>query len=259
MKSLFTPFAQVDTKTLLLVGIITYAAVIGLWIIVPNELIPSPLEVWNQFGYLVSERGLLHETWTSFKLNLEATLYAGTLAMILAYLWVIPAFRPFVGMMENWRFAGLVGIGFMFMLLFKSAHDAKVAAVVFVMLPFILTSLCDSVKSIEEGAVNHARTLKLNPFHTVWEIGIWGSRDRTIEAVRQNFAIGWGTTAAVESFIRTEGGVGLMIVEQAKYLQLDKLFATLLFVLLLGLLQNKALNWIRATVCPYSEIGKGAR
>ncbi|MEY2665055.1 MAG: hypothetical protein RLZZ480_160, partial [Candidatus Parcubacteria bacterium] len=115
-----------NTSTTLLVSLATYVAVIGVWVILPNKLLPSPLEVWQQFGYLVSERGLLHETWTSFKLNLEATLIAGTLAMILAYLWVIPAFRPLVNMFENWRFAGLVGIGFLFMLMFKSAHSAKV-------------------------------------------------------------------------------------------------------------------------------------
>ena len=257
--NVFTPFAKINAGTMMLVGILTYVVVIGVWIIFPNKLIPSPLEVWNQFGYLVTERGLFSQTWTSFLLNPEATLIAGTLAMMLAYLWVIPAFRPLVAMFENWRFTGLVGITFFFMLLFPSAHSAKLAAVVFVMLPFILTSLCDSVKAIEEGEVNHARTLKLSPLRTVWEVGIWGSRDKTIDAIRQNFAIGWGTTAAVESFIRTEGGVGLMIVEQAKYLKLADLFATLLFVLVLGLLQNKILLWIRDIACPYARIGKGAR
>jgi ABC-type nitrate/sulfonate/bicarbonate transport system permease component len=256
---LFTPFARVNTSTLIGVSIVTYVAMVSIWIALPNTLLPSPLEVWQKFGYIVTERGLFHETWTSFVLNLEATLIAGTLAMILAYCWVIPALRPFVEMCENWRFMGLTGISFFFMLMFSSAHSAKVAAVVFVMLPFILTSLCDSVRSIEESAVNHARTLKLSPFRTVWEIGIWGSRDKTIEAIRQNFAIGWGTTAAVEGFIRSEGGVGLMIVEQAKYLRLAELFGTLLFVLVLGLLQNKILIWIRNVSCPYANIGRGAR
>jgi NitT/TauT family transport system permease protein len=256
---LFTPFERVNTGTMVLVGIATYIIVIGIWIALPNTLLPSPIEVWQQFNHLVTSGGLFHETWTSFKLNLEATLIASFLAMILAYCWVIPVFRPMVALFENSRFMGLTGISFFFMLLFHSAHSAKVAAVVFVMLPFILTSLCDSVKSIEEGAVNHARTLKLNPFRTVWEIGIWGGRDRTIEAIRQNFAIGWGTTAAVEGFIRSEGGVGLMIVEQAKYLKLADLFATLLFVLILGLLQNKALILIRDMACPYATIGKGAK
>lgn len=259
LKNLVTPFANVSAGTMMLVGVITYAAIIGLWFIAPNQLIPSPLEVFGKFGYLVSERGLFHETMTSLKLNLQATAIAGTLAMLFAYLWVYPVMRPLIGMLENWRFAGLVGIGFFFMLYFKSAHMAKLAAVVFVMLPYILTSLVDTVKSIEEGTINHAKTLKLGSLHTIWEIGLWGSRDRTIEAIRQGFPMGWATTAVVEGWIRTEGGVGLMIVEQAKYLKLADLFATMLFILILGMIQNKVLNWIRAAFCPYSEIGKGAR
>ena len=110
LKNLVTPFAHVSAGTMMLVGVVTYAAIIGLWVIAPNELIPSPLEVLAKFGYLVSERGLFHETITSLKLNLQATAIAGLLAMLLAYLWVYPVMRPLIGMLENWRFAGLVGI-----------------------------------------------------------------------------------------------------------------------------------------------------
>ncbi len=258
MKQIFTPYARVSSSKMMLASVLTTAIIVGLWVFMPNKLLPSPLEVWHQFQYLVTERGLFHETWVSLKLNLEATFIAALMAMALAYIQVIPATRPFVSIFENWRYAPVIGLTFYFLVIFDDAHTAKVAVIVFAMLPFILTSLADSVRCVEEDALNHARTLKLGHLGTTWEVVIYGRRENIIESIRQSFPIGWGMTPFVEGFIRTEGGVGLMIVEQAKYLKLADLFAVMLFILALGLLQNKLLHWLRDTVSPYAKIGKGA-
>jgi NitT/TauT family transport system permease protein len=258
VRGIITPYAPVKESTLMYVAAAMTAFLLVLWVTVPSQLMPSPGETWNAFYRLLETRGLIHELGVSLKLILQATVIASVLAMLLSYSQVVAVMRPIVAFFENWRFFSSIGLTFVAMILIHNAHWIKVSVIVCFMLPYILSSLASSIRAIEEDQFNHARTMKLKHWGTTWEVIIRGRIDQVIESVRQNFPISWGLIPVVESLVRTEGGIGLLLVEEGKYLRFDGLLALIIVIFVVGKLQDLALRWARQAICPYVSIGTGA-
>lgn len=257
MKELFVPFGRTSKIQMQIAAVVIALLVVGIWSLKLHPLFPTPAEVFTQLGYQIESKGLLFELFQSFKLNLEALLLSTTIAALLAYGQVIPVIRIVVTAMENFRFISAGVLMFTFGIFVKDPHMVKVYVVCFAMFPFILTGLANAVRTIDEGSFHHARTMKLGHMSTTWQVVILGKRDQLIEVVRQNYSIGWYMTPVVEGFVRSEGGVGLMLIEQSKYLKLADMFAILLAIFIVGLMQNMFLLYAAKTICPYASIKKG--
>ena len=55
----------------------------------------------------------------------------------------------------------------------------------------------------------------------------------------------------VEGLVRSEGGIGSLLLNQNKHLHLAGIFAIQLTILLYGLLQDYLLGLLRQAACPY--------
>jgi NitT/TauT family transport system permease protein len=80
-----------------------------------------------------------------------------------------------------------------------------------------------------------------------------------LEELRQSAAMGWMMLTMVEGVVRSEGGLGAMMLNENKHLQLDAVFALIAVVLIVGVAQDWALAWLRRTACPYSELATERR
>jgi NitT/TauT family transport system permease protein len=60
----------------------------------------------------------------------------------------------------------------------------------------------------------------------------------------------------VEGLVRSEGGVGAMLLNQNKYFNLGGVFAIQLTILTYGILQDYALSWLRGIVCPWTRLNR---
>jgi NitT/TauT family transport system permease protein len=145
----------------------------------------------------------------------------------------------------------MVGWGFVLALAARDGHQLKVWMLVFGMTPFFLTSMAAVVAAIPQERFDHARTLRLGPVRVWWEVVVRGTVDPMLEALRQNAAIGWMMLTMVEGVVRSEGGVGALMLGANKHLALDAVFALIFVVLLVGVAQDRALGWMRRTACPY--------
>ena len=74
-----------------------------IWIFSPTVFLPKPKEVLNALSEMWSE-GLGGELITSFYLNLQAIAFATLLSLGMAYLTVIPFFRPIVTLAQQAAF-----------------------------------------------------------------------------------------------------------------------------------------------------------
>jgi len=250
-----TPYGRIGARTRLALVVVELALLLIVWsMVVPvSAKFPTPVEIWQRLGYQI-DHGLLFELGVSMKLNLEAIALSSILSLGLAYLFVWPPMRPFANAIAGLRFSGLVGWSFVFYLLIRDGHAIKVAVLVFGMTPYLTTSLLAMVKGIDDEEFQHARTLRLGHLGTTWQVIVRGRLDHAIEAIRQNAAIGWMMVATVEGMLRTEGGIGVRLMEQQKYLKLDDVFAIILVILVVGVLQDFLIRWIRNLVCPYASL-----
>lgn len=248
----FLPNRIVSKKMMLLLAISQVAIAFLIWLNSPFAVLPQPGEVVVSFGRLWMAQGLSREIWTSFTLNMEALGLSSLISLVLAYLTVLPVFQPVVLGISKGRFLGLVGLTFVFTVIFGGGHSLKLALLVFGMTVFLVTSLAAEVEGIARDDFDYARTLRMNEWHLVWEVVVRGTLDRAIEMIRQNAAIGWVMLTMVEGIVRSEGGVGALLLAQERHFLLSDIFAVQLTILTIGLVQDYGIGVVKRILCPYA-------
>jgi NitT/TauT family transport system permease protein len=252
--SAFVPNRAISRNALRIVVASQAAIALVIWINSPFKVLPQPDEVFRAFRGLWFEQGLGRELWTSFSMNLEALALTIVISLALSYLVVVPAFRPIATAVSKGRFLGLAGLTFLFTLLFGGGRPLKISLLVFSMTVFFVTSMASVVLEIPRERFDHARTLRMNEWHVVWEVVILGTADRAFEVLRQNAAIGWMMLTMVEGISRSEGGVGAMLLNQNKHFHLAEVFAIQLTILVVGLLQDYGIGVTRRLLLPYADL-----
>lgn len=249
----FSPNRSVSVAAMRTIAVLWTALFIAWWAIAPPRVVPTPWGVFGAMGELWSHAGLLEALLASLTLNIEAIFYATMVSLGLAYLTVLPGVRPVVAFVSKLRFLGLTGLTFVFGLV-VTGHALKVWMLVFGMTVFFLTSMVAVVAGIPKEKFDHARTLRMSEWQVVWEVVVLGTFDQALEVLRQNAAIGWMMLTMVEGLVRSEGGVGVLLLNENKHFRLEAVFAVQLTILAVGLAQDYLIGVLRAMLCPYADL-----
>jgi NitT/TauT family transport system permease protein len=224
-----------------------------IWVFSPTIFLPKPKEVFQALSEMWME-GLGGELITSFYLNLQAIALSSILSLLLAYLTVVPFFRPIVTLLSKLRFLSMVGLTFFFTLMASTGHELKLYLLVFSVSVFFVTGMAEVVAGIPKEQFDLARTLRMSEWRVVYEVVILGQADKAFEILRQNAAMGWMMLTMVEGISRSEGGVGAMLLNQNKHFHLSAVFAIQISILVLGLGQDYVIGILRRVFCPYAAL-----
>lgn len=250
----FLPNKSISQPTFLIIVAFWLIGFLIVWMTSSYRALPRPNEVFHALGELWNEQGLGQELIKSIGLNIRALCWTIVVCLSLAYLTVIPFFRPVIIAFSKGRFLSMVGFSFVFTVVFSGGSALKLSMLVFGMSVFFLTSMASVIAEIPKADFDHARTLRMPEWKVVWEVVIRGTFDQAFEVMRQNAAIGWMMLTMVEGVVRADGGVGLMLITQQKYLRVDAIFAIQLVILIIGLSQDYLIGLLRRLVCPYSVL-----
>lgn len=234
-------------------------AVMFIWSNATSELIPKPLGILNAWKELASNGGLIQDLWVSIKLCFHALFISAVASVILAYLTVLPFFRPAGFIMRKMRFLPMIGLSFVFTLMSTNGYDLKIKLLVFGMSVFLLDSMIGVVQSVTDNEYNHARTIFGNEWRVVWERVILGKAHQMLDVVKQNFAIAWTMLTFAEGLVRSDGGVGTMMLNENKHLQLESVFAIQLTLFVTGIFIDYLFGVIRNAISPYADLAKQKR
>jgi NitT/TauT family transport system permease protein len=251
--AVFSPNAVLNKNAVRALIAVQIAIVIVLWMFSPFVLLPKPGEVWSAFGELW-EQGLGAELITSFYLNVQAIALSTVVSLLLAYATVMPFFRPVVALLSKLRFLSLVGLTFFFTLMARSGHELKLSLLVFSVSVFFVTGLADVINGVPKEIFDLARTLRMGEWRVVWEVIVLGQIDKVFDVLRQNAAMGWMMLTMVEGIVRSEGGVGTVLLDQNHHFRLAAVFAIQLTILLLGLFQDYSIGLAKNMLCPYAAL-----
>jgi NitT/TauT family transport system permease protein len=223
------------------------------WQLFATRPIPVPSTIPGAFMDLWNRTEIGRDLLSSLTLNLQAIALSSLISCCLAYLAVLAGLKPAIGFVSKLRFLGLTGLTFVFGLYF-TGHALKLVLLTFGMTVFLLTSMLGVIANIPAEDFHYARTLRMGPWRSVWEIAVRGTLDQTIEAVRQNAAIGWMMLTMVEGLVRSEGGIGVLLLNGNKQFRLESVFALQLMILVIGLLQDYGLGVLLNITCPWSVL-----
>ena len=250
---LLAPNRVISKKTIRWLVGFQLLMLLSIWFFSPTVFLPKPKEVFQALSEMWFA-GLGGELITSFLLNLEAIAISAILSLLLAYLTVIPFFRPIVALLSKLRFLSMVGLTFFFTLMATTGHELKLFLLVFSVSVFFVTGMAEVVASIPKEKFDLARTLRMGEWRVVYEVIVLGQADKAFEVLRKNAAMGWMMLTMVEGISRSEGGVGAMLLNQNKHFHLSAVFAIQLTILLLGLGQDYAIGLLRNIFCPYADL-----
>ena len=251
--AIFAPNRVLNRNTIRLLIVSQVVIAFLVWAFSPFVLLPKPLEVLAALTDLWRQ-GLGAELITSFYLNIQAIALATLVSLLMAYASVMPFFRPLVALLSKLRFLSLVGLTFFFTLMAKSGHELKLSLLVFSVSVFFITGMADVIEGIPKEKFDLARTLRMGEWRVVWEVVVLGQIDNAFDVLRQNAAIGWMMLTMVEGIVRSEGGVGTILLDQNHHFRLSAVFAIQLTILFLGLLQDYGIGLTKGLFCPYAAL-----
>ena len=250
----FKPNRAVSGATMRLLIAVEVGLALLLWIFSPFAVLPTPMEVISALQNLWMNAGLGQNLAISFALNLKALAWSSLISLGLAYLSVLPVFRPLVTAISKGRFLSLAGISLIFTLIWGGGDPLKTALLTFSITVFYVTSMASVVAAIPKGEFDHARTLRMSEWRIVWEVVILGTADKVFEVLRQNAAIGWMMLTMIEGLVRSGGGVGTALLNEQKRFALPELYAIQFLILFVGLTQDYAIGVLRRFLCPYADL-----
>jgi NitT/TauT family transport system permease protein len=76
---------------------------------------------------------------------------------------------------------------------------------------------------------------------------------RVSDDIRVLTAISW-TYIIVAEMINKNGGIGAMIFTAARQSRLDKVFAILILIIIIGFIQDKIFHWLDRKLFPHKHI-----
>lgn len=252
--NIIQPHAAVRIHTRALIATTWALSVIGYWYLYSSPITPKPGEILQALDEIWWEGDLAYPLWVSWTTNAQALAFTAIIAPLWSYATVVPLLRDVAAAVSGLRFLSLTGLIVSFTLFFESGRSLKVAILVFGMSVFTITQLQDEVRSIPKEELDDARTLRMGPWRTVWEVIVLGKIHTVLVILRQNAAMGWALLTMVEGIARGEGGIGAMILDERKHDHYAIVFAYQLVLLLVGLGQDAVLSGFTRWLCPYEYL-----
>ncbi len=234
---------------------IYFVLFVAVWKLGEGTALKPFSEVLTAFKKLFITDHFLSNVIQSIELSVTAIVLSLALTLVLAYIAVMPLFRPLSLVISKGRFLGLLGIYFMFIVVFELGFSLQVALLTFGITVFFLTSMYTVITEIPLSRFDYARSLGLSEWQVFWQVVIRGTADQMLESLRQNAAIGWMMIPGVETIIRV-GGIGDVLYDKVKYFKRDEAIAILFCVILIGIIQDIVLKYIQGVLTPHILVKK---
>lgn len=250
-KEVFTPNGVISKKVASM--IVGFTIVIGLvaWWFSPWKVLPSPLEVLKAFGPLWKS-GIAVDLFSSLRTIGIAVAWTCIISFFFGYGSLLPALRPTVSFVSKLRFLSWAGLTIIFTLAARNGRELKVSLEVFAVTVFMVTNMAHVVRTIPNELYDHAKTLRMGPWERTWYVVVRGTLPDALDCLRANTAIGWMMLTMVEGIVRSEGGIGTVLLNSNKQWNLSAVYAIQIMVLVIGLCIDAGFGVMSRKFCPYA-------
>lgn len=254
--SVLTPNAAVGPRDKNLIGFFWVGLGLILWQLIKVPFLPRPSDLMTAFEPL-RQQGVLLEFGISIWTMIEAIFWSCVVSLGFAYASVIPAIKPVARFLSGWRRFGLVGLLLFFTLMAPDSHTLKIMILTFSITGFYLRDMLSVVDAIPQAEYDHARTLGMSQARIIYEVVILGTLAEALESLRVNAAMGWMMLTAVEGYARSEGGIGVALLNMSRHMDLAAIGVVLVCLYFVGAVQDWVIGAFRDyIVCPYARIGR---
>lgn len=226
---------------------------------ISNSLLPSPVEVVTSLGELYTQNNLLSNLLYSLYLNLAGYLLAVLIAIPIGFLiGLFPLFKAlFSRNVDALRFVPLTAVTGLFIAWFGLGSSMKVAFLAFGIIVYLLPVVVQRVLEVEDVYVQTAYTLGATKWQRIKSVFIPAVLSRVSDDIRVLVAISWTYIIVTEVVNANSGGIGALAFKMARQSQIDKVFAILLVIIIVGFLQDLLFKLIDRLLFDFKYQTKG--
>lgn len=244
----------------LLFGIAGVGLLLLLWILLTSGptpvmhpvTLPSPLRVLIAFSALLSENHLISNVGFSIGLNLsgyfEAILIAIPVGFIIGLIkWARWGFHRPVDAIRYIPLTALLGL---FIAWFGIGAPMKIHFLAFGILIYILPIIVQRIDEVDDVYLKTVHTLGASDWQILKSVYIPSVLSRLSDDLRVLTAISW-TYIIVAEGIASQGGIGNLIWAVQRQGRTDKVFALLIIIMVIGVIQDKVFVWLDRELFPH--------
>lgn len=214
--------------------------------------IPPPHHVVQSFPSLISKDKLLSNTLQSIWLNVRGYFWAVLISILLGFvIGLIPLFRGlFSGQVDALRFLPLTALVGLFTAWFGIDDGMKIAFLAFGIIIFLLPVVVQRIDEVKDVYLKTVFTLGANDWQTIKTVYIPSVMSRLMDDVRVITAISW-TYIIIAELLNRQGGIGSLAYIKARQGQMEKVFAILIVIVLIGFLQDRLFVYMDKKLFPH--------
>lgn len=252
---------KLTNRQSLVLGISGFGLLLLIWTLLtmgenpifPSYILPKPGNVLRSFGSLYTDNDIVRNTCLSLGLNLAGYLEAILIAIPLGFLiGLIPLLKGLTQrQVDAIRYIPLTAVTGLFIVWFGTSTAMKVHFLAFGILIYLLPVVMVRVNEVEDVYLKTVYTLGASNWQTVKTVYIPSVLSRLTDDIRVLTAISW-TYIIVAEGIGSTGGVGALIwragIRQGR---VDKVFAMLVIIMIIGIIQDKIFMYLDRVFFPH--------
>lgn len=267
MDWMFELRGSLSKRQSLLLGLIGVALFFSLWIILTHgddpivlrQILPSPFRVFTSYGELLSDNDLVVNTAKSIGLNLSGYTLALLLTLPIGFLiGLFPVLRGlFQKYIEAIRFVPLTATLGLFIVWFGIGVQMKSIFMAFGIFIFLIPVVVQRIDEVKSVYLKTVYTLGATSWQTIYTVYIPSVMSRLWDDIRIMTAISWTYLVFIEAN-GSQGGIGDLLLRGAKRRgRIDKVFALLILIILIGVFQDKIFAYMDRKLFPHKYQAKG--
>ena len=250
----------IPNRSRLIIELTGFLIILGLWYLITSlglvakAILPSPIDVVKSFKVLHFEDLLVRNTLYSIKLNVLGYLEAIIGSIFFGFLiGLFPFFRALLSRyIDAIRFIPLAAVTGIFIAWFGIYTNMKIHFLAFGIFVFLLPVVVQRIDEVSDVYVQTAFTLGATPWQKIRYVFWPHVTSRLIDDIRVLTAISW-TYIIVAELVNREKGLGAMIYLSQRQSRLDKVFALLIVIILIGFLQDRLFSGIDKALFPHKH------
>jgi NitT/TauT family transport system permease protein len=253
---------NLDKKSHGIVALIGFIFLMLLWIIITEthmvkpQILPSPFRVLLALPELHFKNALVRNLGYSVYLNMMGYLEAIFVSLIVGFtMGMFPLFKSmFSGYVNSARFLPLTAATGLFMAWFGIETNMKVQFLAVGIMVYLIPVVIARIEEIDDVYEHTAIMLGATPLQRILHVYIPSVVSRIIVDIQNLLAISWTYVIVCEMINSSAGGIGSLAFLSARQSRVDKVFAVLLIIVMVGFIQDRLFSFIDKRVCRYKYL-----
>jgi ABC-type nitrate/sulfonate/bicarbonate transport system permease component len=227
--------------------------------LVNKAVLPSPYSVLASFKELHFQNFIVKRSLISIKLNVLGYIEAVILSLLIGFIiGLVPFFKSLWSRyIDAIRFVPLAAVTGIFIGWFGLGMDSQIQFLAFGIFVFLLPIVVQRISEVDQIYIQTSYTLGASSWQTIRKVYWPHVTSRIIDDIRVLTAISWTYIVVAEGFDSVDkGGLGALAKSVERMSRLDKVFAILLLIIAIGLLQDFIFSWLDKKLFPFKYLKK---